>query len=218
MTDRSVIIKEAQVAPKIVDKAERRAVIIQAAGEVFAAKGYQQATVAEIGRRAGMGKGTIYVYFKSKADIFVAVFDAYAGEMVDRREAEVAEDNGPADQVLLHMARMSARDMEALKPLFSLVIDFWASAALEDLQVIMAAKFKQIYDRLRKLLVGLIDRAKAEGSFRPEIDAHALASVYLGCLDGLGFQAWFEDDFNIETINESFWEVLYRGMTIGEAK
>ncbi|MFI5103507.1 MAG: TetR/AcrR family transcriptional regulator [Terriglobales bacterium] len=51
----------------------RQAEIITAARKVFAEKGYVSATVDEIAARAGLAKGTIYLYFESKEHIYNAV-------------------------------------------------------------------------------------------------------------------------------------------------
>lgn len=51
-------------------KPDKRELILQAAAQVFGEKGFHQATVEEIAKRAGVGKGTIYQYFDSKSEIF----------------------------------------------------------------------------------------------------------------------------------------------------
>jgi AcrR family transcriptional regulator len=52
---------------------ERRAQILKAAQEVFASKGLTAATIPEISRKAGVAVGTIYIYFPSKRDLFIAM-------------------------------------------------------------------------------------------------------------------------------------------------
>ena len=52
---------------------ERRRQIIDAAAEVFAARGLDGATTAEICRAAGMSPGNLFHYFASKRDLFLAV-------------------------------------------------------------------------------------------------------------------------------------------------
>ena len=47
--------------------------ICSAALEVFAEKGFAAARLEEIARRAGVSKGTLYLYFKDKAELFRAV-------------------------------------------------------------------------------------------------------------------------------------------------
>lgn len=50
----------------------RTAEILQAAHHVFAEKGYDQATISDIASAAGVAKGTIYLYYRSKRDVYWA--------------------------------------------------------------------------------------------------------------------------------------------------
>lgn len=52
---------------------DRRESILDVAIEVFGSKGFDGATVEDIAQTAGIGKGTIYLYFKSKEEIFNAI-------------------------------------------------------------------------------------------------------------------------------------------------
>ena len=52
---------------------ERAALILRIAQEVFAEKGYYDASVDEIAARAGIAKGTVYLHFASKEDLLVAL-------------------------------------------------------------------------------------------------------------------------------------------------
>src|SRR5258706_9239422 len=47
--------------------------ILRAAAQVFAERGYQAATIDDIAEYAGIAKGTVYLYFRSKHDLFLAV-------------------------------------------------------------------------------------------------------------------------------------------------
>jgi len=53
----------------------RRAEIIDAARSVFARRGFARSIMDEIAQEAGIAKGTVYIYFKSKTEIYRAVFD-----------------------------------------------------------------------------------------------------------------------------------------------
>lgn len=67
------------------DKRER---ILEAAVKVFARKGYFGARVAEIAKKAGVADGTIYLYFRSKEDILVSLFDEVMAEHIARARRE----------------------------------------------------------------------------------------------------------------------------------
>jgi len=53
----------------------RRAEIIDAARTVFARRGFTGGIIDEIAQEAGIAKGTVYLYFRSKSEIYKAVFD-----------------------------------------------------------------------------------------------------------------------------------------------
>ena len=62
------------MSPKIIDKEAKKAEILQAAMQVFSRKGVAKTRMADIAVAAGIGKGTIYEYFRSKEEIFAAAF------------------------------------------------------------------------------------------------------------------------------------------------
>nr|WP_294529553.1 TetR/AcrR family transcriptional regulator [uncultured Rhodopila sp.] len=69
---------------------EKRAQILSGAATVFAADGYEGASMARIASVAGVSKGTLYNYFDSKA----ALFTAYVGETCDRNLGRVFDTAG----------------------------------------------------------------------------------------------------------------------------
>jgi AcrR family transcriptional regulator len=60
------------VAPATADEGKRRQ-IVDGARQVFMAQGFDAASMGEIARVAGVSKGTLYVYFKSKEELFEAI-------------------------------------------------------------------------------------------------------------------------------------------------
>ena len=53
-------------------KDDKTTIILNAAIKVFAKKGYQYATIAEIAKEAGISKGLIHFYFESKLDLILS--------------------------------------------------------------------------------------------------------------------------------------------------
>ena len=81
-------VKAAKSSPRRRDlKLHRQEEILAAAFKVFAAHGYEATRMDEVARQAGIAKGTIYLYFRDKEQLFRAVvrslvqkkFDAMAG-------------------------------------------------------------------------------------------------------------------------------------------
>jgi TetR/AcrR family fatty acid metabolism transcriptional regulator len=77
LTDQSVIKEETKKMARERQRKspeERKAQIIRAAAECFMKRGFHKTTIDDIARKAGLGKGTIYLYFKDKDDIFIAFY------------------------------------------------------------------------------------------------------------------------------------------------
>ncbi len=58
------------MAGRVPDRECRRQAILQAARQVFARKGFEPATLEAVAREAGLAKGTLYLYFRNKEDLY----------------------------------------------------------------------------------------------------------------------------------------------------
>src|SRR5436305_10207394 len=79
---------------------DKRTRIMDAAIKVFAERGFHTATVAEIAKAAGVADGTIYLYFKSKDDLLLRVFDEKMTELL--AEARAGLESEPSAPQKLH--------------------------------------------------------------------------------------------------------------------
>ncbi|AFE10776.1 TetR family transcriptional regulator [Corallococcus coralloides DSM 2259] len=76
-----------------------RTAIMGAAGEVFARFGFKKASVEDIARRAGVGKGSIYLHFESKEALFEACVERAHDESLAELNARVRRAKTPEAQV-----------------------------------------------------------------------------------------------------------------------
>ncbi len=81
-------------------KAERPTEILEAAFAAFAAQGFAGTRLDDIAARAGVTKGTIYVYFDSKEDLFVATLNQMTAPALDNLRALTASPQGSAADIL----------------------------------------------------------------------------------------------------------------------
>lgn len=81
-------------------KDERPAEITEAAFEVFAEKGYAAARVQEVARRAGVSKGLMYLYFKTKEELFKAVIRSVVVRRVDALLANIETSTSSSEEFL----------------------------------------------------------------------------------------------------------------------
>ncbi len=77
----------------------RRAEILAAARKVFAARGFRAATLEEVAVEAGLAKGTLYLYFDSKEEMFWAIFRGRVAEMHRRLQAVLGGPGGTEEKI-----------------------------------------------------------------------------------------------------------------------
>src|SRR5271156_5016932 len=63
--------------------------ILDAARKVFAKKGFADATMDEIAAATGLAKGTLYLYFKSKRDVYLRTLQHGCTELLDRMKTNM---------------------------------------------------------------------------------------------------------------------------------
>lgn len=200
------------MAARIVDRAAKTGAILSAAAQIFAEQGYQAATVGSIAERAGIGKGTVYEYFRNKQELFFGVFDDYIASM-ERQARQSLE--LPADTASAHIQQaihtVLAMSAEA-RDLFPLVFEFWSASASPDRQKPIATMFRGAYAQFRLLIADQIRKGQNAGEFDRATDANRIAAVLVGALDGLFLQAWFDPTLDPVSMGDDFVAVLLRGL------
>ncbi len=82
----------------------KRELILKSAAEVFAAKGFHDASINEIALRANIGKGTVYEYFSSKNELFLEVIRFTASYYLVMLKLELNEQRGFLDQIVAFLS------------------------------------------------------------------------------------------------------------------
>src|SRR6187455_312650 len=81
------------------DRTEKRERILSAAERVFARRGFFASRVSEIAKDAGVADGTIYLYFKSKDDLLISLFEQRMKQVNTTLREAVATEKRAIDQL-----------------------------------------------------------------------------------------------------------------------
>jgi TetR/AcrR family fatty acid metabolism transcriptional regulator len=170
LTDRPPI----QRAPTMVEK---RDAILKAATQVFARRGFFNSQVADVARAAGIAAGTVYLYFRSKDELLVSIFERTMRETLAEGEAAIAQVKDPRERLRriarLHLERMG-RDRDL--------------AIVFQVELRQSTKFMERFSStyLRDYL-GIIRDTIADGQrtgvFRQTFSPTTAAKVLFGALD-----------------------------------
>lgn len=94
------VAPRAKVARSEEERQQKFQAILDAAFEVFSAQGFATARLDDVARRAGVGKGTLYLYVASKEDLFIAVIRNSFSASFDGLEASVRSEPPPLELLM----------------------------------------------------------------------------------------------------------------------
>lgn len=189
--------------------------IIEAAALVFAEHGFRSARVADVASRAGIGKGTVYEYFRSKEELFLAVFDSFAIGTLEATLARLEPRPASAIAALEKFAEVTMGACKEVLYLYPLTMEFWSAAATPEFRDNLMGEFRKLYAGYREALAGVIREGMAAGEIGPHVDADHVAAALVGTIDALFLQAWFDPDFDPVAAGRHFVAVILRGMAAG---
>lgn len=178
---------------KIVDRNEKKGQILEAALMVFAKKGFSKSTISDIANAAGIGKGTVYEYFSNKEEIINCAFREFMRSLEpDFREILLMKI--PASEKFKLIMKGFTRFMNTgAVELVELVFEFWSEGIKQnESRGMLYREMKNFYFSFREIFADIIIEGMGDGSFRKDINPHAVASVLIGALDGALVQ-WFLD-------------------------
>lgn len=138
--------------------------ILEAAEAVFGEFGFSGTRLEEVARRAGVSKGTLYLYFESKEALFREMVRARVLPVVDKAEQTLQEHEGSSRDLLVRVVRQ-----------------MWAairSARLARMSRLMTAElagfpelgrfyYEEVVLRSRRVVEAVLERGIAGGEFRP---------------------------------------------------
>lgn len=192
-------------------RTEKRDLITEAAVDVFAEKGFHQARVSDVARRAGVADGTIYLYFKNKEELLLSVFEDKMDQLLDGLRADLAGVDDPKERI-----RRFARHH------FRQVRENRAAAEVLQVELRLSNKFLKEY-RPEKLWAYLdifaqaVREGQTHGVFRPEINPFLAMWSFFGGLDEIAMQwvlARNQQRIPLEDAAEQVAEIFIRGMLV----
>jgi len=154
-------------------KDSRPGEILEAALDCFAERGFAATRLEDVAARAGVTKGTAYLYFKNKEELFKAVVSRYLVPAIEQFEA-AARAPGPVSEQLTSIAAMFVENVYNTR--FSALPKLVISEA-SNFPELARFYFDEVVDRGRRLLTSLLRRGIASGEFRKVDVEHTVHCV-----------------------------------------
>jgi AcrR family transcriptional regulator len=178
------------MSPKVTTAHERgqRERILEAATRCFAGRGFHEATIQDICDAAGLSKGGLYTYFRSKDEILTALVEH---NLVDAMRWATAA-AGQETSALERLGRVADAMVEtviegngarAYTP--QLMLEVWAEGSKDPKLGELLARG---YEQWRTFIAGLFREGIASGEIRADVDPGELAAIVVAIFDGLALQ------------------------------
>jgi len=196
-------------------KDARPAEILDAALAVFAQKGFAATKLDDIAAKAGITKGTIYLYFDSKQALFEALARQSVGAQIEQVTAQLANFPGTSAELLRFVLSTMGR--------FAMTSD---RVVLPRLVLAEAANFPQLAEFWRReiiergigLMSGIIRRGIERGEFRKIEPAHAarlcVAPILIIVLWRTTFAQFDEQPYDYQGLIDAHLQTLLKGLEV----
>lgn len=151
--------------------------ILDAAVIEIAQRGYYQTTVSMIARRAGVADGTIYLYFRSKKEILVSIFDRAMGRFIAECKRQLPP-KADAEKKLRGIVELH----------LTLVGEDRDLAVISQVELRHSLHFLDLFSRRRireylEIIAQVVAEGQAAGDFRSDLDPLLTAKAIFGVLD-----------------------------------
>lgn len=186
----------------------KRDAILRAAIDVFASRGFFNAQVADVARAAGVAAGTVYLYFRSKDDILMSLFERTMKEALEEGRGATAGVQDPAERLRrfarVHLGRLG-RDRN-----LAIVFQVELRQSVKFMERFSSSLFREYLGQIRAAIVD----GQQTGLFRPEVNATTAAKVFFGALDEMATN-WIlsRRRYSLESDVEPVLDLFLRGVT-----
>ncbi|UCF96299.1 MAG: TetR/AcrR family transcriptional regulator [Spirochaetaceae bacterium] len=169
--------------PEVQDlkKEKKRKAIIRASLRVFSRKGYETSALEEVAREASLAKGTLYLYFKDKEDLYFQVML----NVLERLESYVARQILQVEDPLEKMKAVARAQINFLanNPNY---FRLFQVAFTPEMATIHKQLLEPLFEKRRRLsefLHGLVEEGKRQKKIRGDIDTRDVVLSYMGMVN-----------------------------------
>ena len=199
--------RSARAASRAGVQGDKRDRILAAATRVFARHGFFNAQVADVARAADVAAGTVYLYFESKDDLLISIFERTMASAIEEGRSAL---NGIADPEA-RLRRIARLHLERL-------------GADRDLAVVFQVELRQTTKFMARfsttgvrdylgIIRDVIIAGQRAGRFRPEINATLAAKMIFGALDEMATN-WVlsERTYDLPPLSDAVVDVFIGGL------
>ena len=194
-------------------KDKRPAEILKAALEEFSINGFAGTRLEDVASRAGISKGTIYLYFKNKEELFEEVVRDRILPYFEQLEDISNQSAGTAADILRQQLKIIYRELVSTDTRYIPKLMIGEGNRFPKLAEFY---FNEIITRMHKLLRSVIERGVNSGEFRPEALAWKPQAILSPALSAAMWRVVFDrfDPLDIDAVLDTHIDLLMHGLKV----
>lgn len=180
---------------------EKAQAILNAARTCLGERGYAATTIAEIAAEAGVSRGLLHYYFKSKENLLAQVVRASSEVHLDLVQSMFAQSE-TADDLAAGLTGALRAVVEGDPTYINLALECWTVGRESP---VVACELEDLYRQFREAFREGLAEAAARRVVAPKIPLDGLAALLVGITDGLVWQFLMQPEL---VADEAIWEAL----------
>lgn len=193
----------------------RKEQILKSAFECFSERGFESVTMEEIAKEAGLSKGAVYWYFKSKDELILELIKNWS-KASENILYKMAKECSP-DELLYQYPAYILKEMD-LKNHYKLLFHLWARS-IDNKEVYR--HISENYAEWNQKAVEFLQSGISKKIFKPDLDPEIIADTIDGLFNGLMIQWHMDKKMDFEKCWKTSIDMLMDGIkakTVSEEK
>ena len=188
-----------------------RDLILKKGEEAFFTNGYYKTKIEDIAKSAKVAKGTIYLYFKSKEDLFISIIEKNLRDFYTKiKKVSQKEKNNSTKlkSIIIQVLKEYSN-----KKVFLKKVEIHKIVGDKDLRENFKKRILPILIEIKDYIVNIIKKGIKEGEVRGE-NAEAISAFIFGGIKNacIAHEFMYENKFNREILEKEILNILHKGL------
>ena len=162
-----------------VRKTDTKKRIIDSARELFAEKGYQQTTVMDISKKAGLSEAALYEYFQGKEGLLLMIPDLWVSHLLNDLDGQLFGIKGASNKLRKFLWWYLHKVEES--PLDAKIVYLFLKTNAKFMETEVYGNVKALYAHL----IDIFEEGRLEGEMKPDLNPYFARDVFIGTMEHL---------------------------------
>lgn len=204
-----MIKSKVPITKKKTKQADQKTKILQVGEKLFAEKGFYLATLEEIANNANLAKGTIYLHFANKSDLFISVVEKKLDLLLKKIRNKVTEESASADE-LKKVIEVQLNFLERNRNFFK-ILQSLSKEYKREMEKDLTERVIKKHGWYLGIIQRLIEKAMQKNEIRP-FDARKMAVILVGIVHSLTINWIIQGEkSSLSDERDLIWDIFWNG-------